>query len=112
MKNLIIKTSEWAHSKECSLISSEDDTKCPLGFYLLSCGVKPEDMVDLRTPLFMDAKIPNEAIWIVAFGERMENSVDATKIMDTNDDPYISIETKKIILAEIFERHNVKVVYE
>lgn len=123
MRELIIKRSEWLHTKEdlrkqSFLHRQTDGKKCCLGHYAVACGVPIQQIAEVPSfyPGPQDGHkafkgiLPDEMQWLLE-GERTDNSQDANTLMADNDSLFIIDKEKEVRIARTFAKHDVKVTF-
>ena len=115
MEKLIIKRSEWlrGESETSFLLRSSDGKKCCLGFYALFCGLQKKDIINLEAKRNVRNWPGDEeylqACWL--FDNNFRESQDCDRLIEINDDSFISEEKREKLISEIFASHDVEVEF-
>lgn len=95
------------------LLRREDGKKCCLGFYLLACGMTPEQIEHKESPSSV-RNLPEEARWLIQSDQSDQSwaSDDADDLMFVND-AMIGFKSKQREqrIARIFAKHGVDVKF-
>jgi hypothetical protein len=119
MRKLTIDRSTWLRgegSTKAYLRRKEDSKQCCLGFYCATLGLPTEKLVDVKSPvgveaLYEGALFPIEdAKWL--FGGNVFNvSEDCHRLTVANDTLALAEDKREETVKEIFAKHDVEVEF-
>ena len=115
MKTLIIDRRKWLRISApnyvtTSLCDITNKKMCCLGFYLRSLDLSEKDFLDLGMP--NETKINKIKLgWLLSNTCGRYNSEHCKDLADINDDNSTNDKSKEEAIAEIFRKHDVKVIF-
>ena len=105
LKEFTLPRDVWLRGESDSyLLRARDDKMCCFGVYLLACGYKKEDLVQLYEPSELNIEIKN----ITHKGGNF-NTPECENIMEENDDGYITEEKRECLIIKGFKKIGIKV---
>lgn len=111
-KQLVIDRSRWLRGEGASasrLLRPCDGKMCCLGFYLESCGLTPEVMLDEETPFNVREKIEGSgAEWLL---NGISHSGSGMALMIANDNMGKTDVSREGYIKQMFEEHGVDVTF-
>lgn len=112
VKKFTIKRSEWYRGKaQDSLLLNEDKQKCCLGFYGLSCGLRPRDIIGISAPAgVIDEHSKLWKTFLITESDGF-NSYDADQLMLINDDEKTSDAHKEKKITALFKKQSITVKF-
>jgi len=124
MKKLTIQRSKWLRGEgpgQSYLIRRTDQKMCCLGFFGLACGLNPERMTDVGSPIGIplmlketyskvwSSKVPEAKFLFSAGGGG--HSESANDLMNVNDNNNLTESDREREITAIFAKNGIEVVF-